>query len=206
MLIIGITGSVAMGKSTVVKYFHELEIPVHDADACVHDLFLNCQFIIKEIGNIFPEATKNHVVDRQILSQCVFSNLEKMVSLEAIVHPKVKENRQNFIDRHRELGTPVIVVDIPLMYEGGYDQICDYVIVVACKAQEQARRALKRPGMTTEKLNKIKSLQLPIKAKIDAADYVIHTDQTILRTQEKLKGVLRDIEKRSQIRIFKEKQ
>ncbi|MBL0941616.1 MAG: dephospho-CoA kinase [Alphaproteobacteria bacterium] len=194
MIILGITGSIATGKSTVAAWLNERSIPVFEADAVVHDLFLSDQQIIKKVGVLFPESLKDGKIDRNKLADIVFTKQEYLKKLETIVHPRVYQIQKNFLKSHQTMRTPFIVLEVPLLYEKGYDKICDYVIVMTCNPETQKYRTLLRPGMTEDRLKKIKSAQMPDKEKFNRADYVLNTEEPKGHVFQNLSLILKEIQ------------
>ncbi len=181
-LIVGLTGSIGMGKSTVAAMFGELGIPVFDADAEVHRLQGPKGALLPDIEAAFPGTTSENGVDRQALGACVLNNTDKLAILEAIVHPAVAKARADFLAANAN--SNLVIFDIPLLFEkGGADKV-DVVIVVSAPADLQRQRVLKRPGMTPEKLNHILQLQTPDAEKRTRADYVIDTGGSIEHTRK----------------------
>ena len=150
MIILGMTGSIGMGKSTTAEMFRTEGIPVHDSDAAVHNLYRGKAAPL--IDAEFPGTVTNGSVDRSRLGSIVIGNSAAMRKLESIVHPLVAEDRDIFLNEAREIGAPLVVLDVPLLYETGGDKLCDKVLVVTASADVQRQRVLARPGMTVEKL------------------------------------------------------
>ncbi len=173
MIVVGLTGSIGMGKSTTAKIFAEEGVPVNDSDAVVHDLYRSDA--VAPIGTAFPGTIREGVVDRQELSRQLSAAPEKFQVLEAIVHPLVRQREVMFLDRHRRSETDIVVLDIPLLFEVKGEERVDVVVVVTCDPQIQRARVLARPGMTEEKLAMIRSRQLPDAEKRKRADFLIDT-------------------------------
>ena len=195
MIVIGLTGSIAMGKSTVGKMLESLGVPVHDSDQAVHRLLSEDTQTIHAIGEMFPGTVdaKTGQVDRAVLGQIVFADPVKRKQLEEILHPRVREDQTNFIAESRQLGLKRVALDIPLLFETGADQRVDVVLVASAPAYIQRRRALARPGMTPEKFKSIKKSQLPDIEKRKRADYVIETGLGHAHSMEMLKHALHDM-------------
>jgi len=193
MVILGLTGSIGMGKTTAAEGFRSFGIPVHDADATVHELMASDGAATEDILDVFPEAKKREpdgtlIIDRQVLAEAVFGNDEALKKLEAILHPLVREKEKAFLEKSAAEGAKMVVLDIPLLLETGGDKRCDGVVVVTAPADVQEKRVLKRPGMTPERLRLILARQVPDAEKLRRADFIINTNQD-------RKKSLREIEK-----------
>jgi len=173
MKIIGLTGSIGMGKSTVAAMFEEAGVPVFDADAAVHELQGPGGALVEEIEAVFPGTTGRDGVDRQKLGAQVLGDQAALARLEALVHPAVVDMRRSFLGEHRE--EPLIVFDIPLLFEKGGAAGLDAVVVVSAPADVQRARVLARPGMSPEKFERILALQMPDAEKRARADFVVDT-------------------------------
>ena len=179
--ILGLTGSIGMGKSAVAAMFADLGVPVFDADAAVHRLQGPGGALLPAIEAAFPGSTDAQGVKRADLGARVFGKPEELKKLEAIVHPAVHAMRQAFLVEHG--GAPLVVFDIPLLYErGGADRV-DAVAVVSATAEMQRQRVLARPGMTPERFAQILALQVPDADKRARADFVIDTSVTLDQTR-----------------------
>lgn len=190
-IVLGLTGSIGMGKSTVAAMFCELGVPVFDADAAVHELQGPGGALLPAIEAAFPGSTGPQGVDRQALGAAVFGNPAALKRLEAIVHPAVGAMRAAFVAENAE--APLIVFDIPLLYERGAAAQVDAVVVVSAPAQVQRERVLSRPGMTEEKFAQILSLQVPDAEKVARADYVIDTGATHAETRQAVTNLVRKL-------------
>lgn len=173
MKIIGLTGSIGMGKSTVAAMFEEAGVPVFDADAAVHELQGRGGALVEAIEAAFPGTTGEGGVDRQKLGAEVLGNPAALARLEALVHPAVGDMRRRFLEAHR--GEPLIVFDIPLLFEKGGAAGLDLIVVVSAPMEVQRQRVLARPGMTRDKFERILALQMPDAEKRARADFVIDT-------------------------------
>ncbi len=173
MIILGLTGSIGMGKSTTAQMFADAGIPVNDADAVVHDLYRS--EAVEPIGKAFPGSVVHGVVDRVELARQLSANPAKFRDLEAIVHPLVRHREADFVERHRVAGIDMVLLDIPLLFEVGAEERVDVIVVVTCDPQLQQARVLARPGMTVEKFRMILSRQMPDKEKRKRADFLIDT-------------------------------
>lgn len=188
MTVLGLTGSIGMGKSAVAAMFRRLGVPVFDADAEVHLLQAPGGALVKDIEARFPGTTGPMGVDRQKLGAIVLVDRTRMTELEALIHPVVAQRRAMFLKRHRF--RPLVVLDIPLLYEKSGADLVDAVAVVSAPAHVQRRRVLARPGMTEEKLRAILKLQMPDEEKRRLADFVIPTGGSKARTFGAIKALV----------------
>lgn len=186
--ILGLTGSIGMGKSTVAGMLRELGVPVFDADAAVHELQGPGGALLPAIEAEFPGTTGPGGVDRPKLGAAVFGDPQRLARLEAIVHPAVAAMRAAFLADHAQ--APLVVFDIPLLYEKGGHEGLEAVAVVSAPADEQRRRVLARPGMTVEKFEQILALQVPDGQKRARADFVIDTGTSLAETQARVAAVV----------------
>ena len=178
MIIAGLTGSIASGKSTVAGWMREKGIAVHDADAAVHSLLAaNGQAVAEIIARFGPDmGASDGGINREKLGGYVFANPAGLKKLESILHPLVRHHRDQFLKDQQRLGSQIVVLDVPLLYETGGDKLCDYVIVVFASEDTIRQRALSRPGMTAEKLSGILATQIPASEKCQRADFVLDTE------------------------------
>lgn len=175
MKVIGLTGSIGMGKTTAAGLFRRRGVPVYDADRAVHGLSARGGRAVPAIARAFPEAVVDGAVDRKKLGALVFGNDAALRTLEAILHPLVAEQRTAFLRRMRSRREPVVVLDIPLLFETGGEHLADLIVVVSAPAFLQTARVMKRPGMTRDKLAGILSRQMPDAEKRRRADLVVRT-------------------------------
>lgn len=175
MKILGLTGSIGMGKSTAAAMLRRLGVPVHDADATVHALFAPGGKAVAAVDAAFPGVVKGGAVDRAALGAKVFGDDAALRRLEAIVHPLVRAAERDFLARHRRYRTRLVVLDIPLLFETHGEARCDVVAVVSAPAFLQAARVLARPGMTRTRLDAVLAKQMPDRQKRRRADVVIPT-------------------------------
>ncbi|KQQ89605.1 dephospho-CoA kinase [Aureimonas sp. Leaf324] len=175
MKVLGLTGSIGMGKSTTAEMFEALGVPVHSADAAVHRLYAGRAAPLVEAR--FPGTVRDGVVDRAALGARVLGDAEALAALEAIVHPLVREEERAFLEAAREAGAPLAVLDIPLLFETGGEGRVDAVLVVTAPPDVQRARVLARPGMTAERFEKILTSQMPDAEKRRRADFVIDTGE-----------------------------
>ncbi|ACG76418.1 dephospho-CoA kinase [Phenylobacterium zucineum HLK1] len=177
MKIVGLTGSIGMGKSTTAAMFRDAGIPVYDADAAVHDLYDQGGAAVGPVGEAFPGVVKDGRVDREALRQQVLGNPEALKRLNAIVHPLVGQDRVQFFKAAEAAGADMVVLDIPLLFETGGHANVDAVVVVSAPPQMQRERVLARPGMTPERLDAILAQQTPDAEKRARAHFVVDTGQ-----------------------------
>jgi dephospho-CoA kinase len=196
MIVIGLTGSIGMGKTTTAGLFADEGVPVNDSDQVVHDLYRSDA--VAPIAELFPDAVFEGVVDRVKLSENLAKNPAKFRELEAIVHPLVRAREAAFLQKQRELGRSIVLLDIPLLFETGADARVDKVVVVTCEPDVQRQRVLSRPGMTEEKFALILSRQTPDAEKRARADYVIDTGHGIDMAREQVKTIVRELREQAE--------
>jgi dephospho-CoA kinase len=188
MFVLGLTGSIGMGKSTTARMFAEAGVPVHDADATVHRLYEG--EAVREIAAAFPGTIVNDKVDRGRLGQRVLGDAPALARLEAIVHPLVRAAEEKFLAAARAAGARIAVLDIPLLYETGGDRRVDAVVVVSAPPDMQRARAFGRPGMTDEKLSAILAKQMPDEEKRRRADFVLDTSKGFEAARAQVQAIL----------------
>ena len=171
MIVLGLTGSIGMGKSTTARMFREAGVPVHDSDETVHRLYSGAAAPL--IERRFPGVVENGVVDRGRLAAAVLGKPEAMRDLEAIIHPLVRADADAFLAASRAAGAPLAVLDIPLLFETGGENRVDRIVVVTAPAEVQRQRVLTRPGMTEEKFEAILARQTPDAEKRRRADFIV---------------------------------
>lgn len=191
MKVIGITGGMASGKSTVARMIARHDIALLDADELVHWLMQDDQEMIRQIGERFPDAMGKKGIDRQVLSRHVVAEPAALKELEAIIHPLVREAEEDAIADAKELGMRALLLDIPLLFETGADLLCDKVITVSLDEPTQRLRAFARPGMTEEKWQRLTHRQLSDTERCARADVVIRTGGTIEDTQRQVEALMR---------------
>ncbi len=177
MKVIGLTGSIGMGKSETAMMFRDLGVPVFDADATVHRLQAKGGRALPAIDAVFPGVVEAGLLDRQSLGAIVFADAAAKRKLETIIHPMVGEERAIFFAEAEKDGADFVVLDVPLLFETGGNTACDKVVVVSAPAEVQRARVLARPGMTAQKFEQILSKQTPDADKRAGADYIIETDK-----------------------------
>lgn len=190
MIVVGLTGSIGMGKSTVAAMFAEEGAHVWDADAAVRQLYAPGAEAYRAIKERFPGAVTAAGVDREKLSALVLHDAPALADLEAIVHPLVGADRGAFIDDAARAGAEIVVLDIPLLFEKGSEKFFDAVVVVSAPAEVQRARVLARPGMTEKKFRSILMKQTPDAEKRRRADYVIDTGVTLEETRAQVRSVM----------------
>jgi len=186
-----LTGSLGMGKSTAAKFFAECGVPVHDSDAVVHALYEG--EAVPLIERAFPGSTLDGKVDRKALGAMVLNDEAALARLEAIIHPLVTASRQKFLAEAAASGAPVVVVDIPLLFETEAESRCDAVVVVSAPAEMQRARAFGRPGMTEEKFAALLAKQTPDAEKRRRADFVVDSSQGFDHTRAQIRDILRNV-------------
>jgi dephospho-CoA kinase len=193
MLILGLTGSMGMGKSTTAKLFAEAGVPVYDADAAVHQIYEG--EAAPAIEAAFPGTTVDGKVDRVRLSAQVLHNPAAIKQLEQIVHPMLGASRKKFLDDAERSGAPVAVVDVPLLFETGGEKRVDAVVVVTTTPEVQRERILARDNMTNEKLDAILARQLPDAEKRKRADFVVDTSHGLDPVRAAIRDILAEVVK-----------
>ena len=196
MILLGLTGSIGMGKSTTAGLFREAGVPVYDADAAVHALYAPGGAAASMIEVAFPGCTGSEGVDRARLSERIAADPGALRRLEAVVHPLLAGERAAFLERAREDGADVVVLDIPLLFETGSDAILDAVAVVSAPAAAQRQRVLVRPGMTEVKFAAILARQTPDAEKRARADFVIDTSRGVEAARLQMLDVLAAVRRR----------
>jgi dephospho-CoA kinase len=188
MVILGLTGSIGMGKSTTAGFFAEAGAPVHDADAAVHQLYDGAAAAAIEAA--FPGTTAGGKVDRAKLGEQVLKDPAALKRLEAIVHPLVRRDEERFLQAAEGAGATVAVLNIPLLFETGGDKRCDAVVVVSAPPEMQRARVMERPGMTEEKFASLLGKQVPDAEKRRRADFVVDTSKDLDSTRAQVRAIL----------------
>jgi dephospho-CoA kinase len=188
MVILGLTGSIGMGKSTTAGFFAEAGAPVHDADAAVHRLYAGAA--ASAIEAAFPGTTAGGKVDRARLGEQVLKDPAALKRLEAIVHPLVRRDEERFLQAAEGAGATVAVLNIPLLFETGGETRCDAVVVVSAPPEMQRARVMERPGMTEEKFASLLGKQLPDAEKRRRADFVVDTSKDLDSTRAQVRAIL----------------
>jgi dephospho-CoA kinase len=195
-LLVGLTGSIGMGKTETAKMFARLGVPVYDADATVHRLYQPGGAAVSKIAEAFPDCVADDQVDRVRLGTHVTGNPESFRRLEAIVHPLVAREQQQFLKEAGDAGADMVVLDIPLLFETGGHARMDAVVVVSAPEDVQRARVLARPGMTEDRLKGILTKQTPDAEKRAQAHFVIETDKGLEHAFEQVKSVVQALHKK----------
>ena len=188
MIVLGLTGSVAMGKSTTAGFFAEEGVPVHDADAVVHRLYEGDAVPLVEAA--FPGTTADGKIDRVKLGSRVMGDLAALRQLEAIVHPMVQDAERRFLAEAEAKGAPVVVLDIPLLFETGGDSRVDAVVVATAPAEVQRARAMSRSGMTEQRFEAMLARQMPDSEKRLRADFLVDTSHGFDDARAQVRAIL----------------
>jgi dephospho-CoA kinase len=190
MRVVGLTGGIGMGKTTVAAMFADFGVPVCDADALVHRMLSKGGEAVEEVARLFPEALENGAINRAALGGIVFADEAKRKALENIVHPKVGREEIAFAGRAEQEGKSLVVLEIPLLFEAGAHRRCDKVVVASCAPEIQRERALFRPGMSEEKLRLILAAQWPDEKRRAHADYVIDTGLDLAQVRQQVQTIM----------------
>ncbi len=197
MIILGLTGSIGMGKSTAAAMLRRLGVPVHDSDAAVHRLIGPGGRAVVAVGEVFPGVVVDGAVDRPALGAKVFGDPAALKRLEAILHPMVGEEKGRFLRREASRRMKVVALDVPLLFETGGDRGCDATILITAPAFIQAARVLRRPGMTKERLEEIRARQMPELDKRRRADFIVPSGLGHRLTLQRLMAIVRLMSQRS---------
>lgn len=187
MIVLGLTGSIGMGKTTAGKLFAERGVPVHSADDAVHRLYAGRA--APQVERLFPRTVEGGVVDRHALAARVLDDPAALRSLESLIHPMVREESERFLREARQRGEPVVLLDIPLLFETGRERDVDKVVVVSAPFSVQRERVLSRPGMSEAKFTAILEKQLPDEEKRSRADFVIDTAGPLEDTRQRIAAI-----------------
>ena len=190
MIVLGLTGSLGMGKTTAAAMLRTLGVPVHDADRAVHRLLARGGAAVAPVTAAFPGVEKGGAIDRTALGRRVFGNPQELRRLERILHPLVRREEQQFLKRMRARRVPVVALDIPLLFETGGERRCDKVIVVTAPPFIQRARVMARPGMTEARFRAVLAQQMPDAEKRRRADFVVPTGLGRAVTQRHLRRIL----------------
>ncbi len=189
MIVLGLTGSIGMGKSTTAKFFKQKGIPVYDADETVHQLYQD-ESVIKRITAIFDDCLTDNHIDRAKISRQIVQEPAKLVSLEKIIHPLVREKENAFVAAHRKNGDKLVVLDIPLLFETGGLERVDKIAVVSAPMEIQRQRVLQRDGWTEEKFQAVLARQIPDSEKRMRADFIIDTSKGLEYAENEVDNII----------------
>ena len=189
MIILGLTGSIGMGKTTTAGFFEEAGVPVYNADRAVHELY-ESKPVIENLSRIFPDCLTDGRIDRSKLSKTIVKDPSKLAILEKFIHPLVRKKEKDFVKMHRDRGDPLVVLDIPLLFEKGPDGRVDKIAVVSAPPEVQRQRVLARSGWDNEKLNRILSRQISDEEKRKRADFVIDTGKSLDDARQQVKHLI----------------
>lgn len=210
MIVIGLTGSIGMGKTTAADVLRQVDVKVHDADAAVHRLLARGGKAVAAVGAAFPGVVRDGAVDRSELGKRVFGNARALDQLESVLHPMVREESLRFLQDCERGGEPLAVLEVPLLFETGGERDCDVIILVSAPPDVQAERVMRRPGMTRERLADIRTRQMPDEEKRSRADFVVDTGlgheeslREITRIVKLLKSGRRRVDRRRHDAIMK---
>lgn len=189
MIVLGLTGSIGMGKSTTAKFFKQKGIPVYDADETVHQLYQD-ESVIKRITAIFDDCLTDNHIDRAKISRQIVQDPAKLVALEKIIHPLVREKENAFVATHRENGDKLVVLDIPLLFETGGLERVNKIAVVSAPLEIQRQRVLQRDGWTEEKFQAVLARQIPDSEKRMRADFIIDTSKGLEYAENEVDNII----------------
>ena len=193
MIILGLTGSIAMGKSTTAAMFQEAGVPVWDADAAVHRAYGKGGAAVEPVASLVSDARTPDGLDREALRRAIAADPTMLTQIERIVHPLIAADRKAFMEEAREAGAPVVLLDIPILFETGGDARVDRTIVVTCSPEEQRRRALAREGMTPDRFDAILARQMPDAEKRARADHIIDTGLGMEPARDQVTAILESL-------------
>jgi len=188
MIILGLTGSIGMGKSTTAQMFRDEGCPVFDADAAVHDLYAKGGKAVPIIKAVFPDAVKHDAVDRAVLGQYMRADPIDLQVLESFVHPMVSESREAFFKNHKD--ADIVIMDVPLLFETSLDKAVHHVVVVTAPYKVQRQRVLARDGMSEDLFESLLSRQMPDEEKRKRADFLIFTDKGLENARKQVQKIL----------------
>jgi len=191
MIILGLTGSIGMGKSTTAQMFRDEGCPVFDADAAVHDLYAKGGKAVPIIKAVFPDAVKHDAVDRAVLGQYMRADPIDLRVLESFVHPMVSESREAFFKNHKD--SDIVIMDVPLLFETSLDKVVHHVVVVTAPYKVQRQRVLARDGMSEDLFESLLSRQMSDEEKRKRADFLIFTDKGLENARKQVQKILREL-------------
>lgn len=193
MIVLGLTGSIGMGKSTAAKMLRILGVPVHDSDKAVHAALLSGGAAYRDVAALFPSARNKDGIDRKKLGAIVFADKAALKQLEQILHPAAQASQQKFIRAMQGKGRKIVVLEIPLLFETGAEERVDYTITVTSPAAIQKQRVMKRKNMSEEKFKSILASQMPDAKKQARSDFVVDTGLGYARTYRQLKQIIESV-------------
>lgn len=193
MIVLGLTGSIGMGKSTLARQFAQAGAKVIAADALVHALLSKDGAAVGPVAALIPQALEHGAINREVVGRCVFNNTPLLQQLESILHPLVRRAELGFIARQERLGAKLAVLDIPLLFETGGEELCDATVVATAPRFLQQQRVLARPGMTEEKFASILARQLPDAQKRARADFVVHTGLGRAYSRRQINAIIKEL-------------
>jgi dephospho-CoA kinase len=196
MLLIGLTGSIGMGKSQTARLFEEYGVPIYDADATVHSLYGKGGDAVAPVGALFPDVIVDGAIDRVKLSAHVVNDAAALKKLEAVVHPLAGQAQLQFLRHHLDKGTPAVVLDIPLLLETGAQDRVDVVVLVSAPFEIQRQRVLARPNMTEEKFNAIVAKQMPDAEKRQHAEFIVDSSISVDDARRQVGDILQALDGR----------
>jgi dephospho-CoA kinase len=197
MFLIGLTGSIGMGKTLTASLFEDEGVPRYDADAAVHALYEKNGAAVEPIGTLCPEAIVDGAVNRAILGQVVLKDAEKLKQLEAIVHPLAGASQMQFLEAEVQKQTPFVLLDIPLLFETGGEGFVDCTVVVSAPAEVQKARVLARPGMTEERFYDILAKQVPDAEKRQRADFIVDSSISPEDARRQVRDIMQQVQGRA---------
>ncbi len=189
----GLTGSIGMGKTTAAQGFRRFGIPVHDADAAVHELIGYGGAAVSQVSAAFPGVEAGGAIDRNKLGSEVFGNVDQLRRLEGILHPMVADHKRRFMKRASRRRVSLVVLDVPLLFETGGDAACDAIVTVSAPGSVQARRVLIRPGMDQERFNQILAMQTPDVEKRRRSDFIVPTGLGRLESLRTIRRIIVEV-------------
>lgn len=200
IILLGLTGSIGMGKSETAKMFRRMNIPVFDSDQAVHELLGPGGAAVSAVARAFPGLETGQGIDRKKLGAQVFGDGAALKNLEAILHPLVSAKRQQFLRQAAMTGHDMAVADVPLLFETNGDQVCDYTVVVSAAPEVQRQRVLARPGMSLKKFEQILSKQMPDEEKRHRADFIVQTDRGIEYAETQVRELIAAIREKNPVK------
>ncbi len=193
--ILCLTGSIGMGKSTTAGIFRELGIPVWDADSTVHALYEPGGAAVEPVAALCPRASEGGKINRAVLKEWLTDDPKRFSQLEAVVHPLVAESRAAFVKKYKSIASPLIVLDIPLLFETRGEGMCDATLVVTTSPDEQRARVMRRPGMTSQQFERLLAKQMPDHEKRKRAEHIIET-RSLPQTRAEIKALVQRLTER----------